>query len=551
MSADFDCDVVVCGYGLAGQAATSLLAQRGHDVVAFERWPSLYGLPRLCTLDGEAVRIVQAAGDIDRAFRDSHPATRYFLVSEDHEVLIDIDQSGQHASGHPSHTSMYQPDVEDAMDRRARASGAKVHLGREVLGVEQDATGVTVRVAANQQDGDTSDRRVQEVRAKYVIGADGDRSSVRESLEIPREAWPFHHAWISIDALRRRRLPDMFGGLSPDLRIPVVVCAPNNRTHATVPIGATRLRFELLASSPDAAHDENLDEATAYRKLEEYWGLTRDDVEIYRRVVFPFKGRLAERWQVGRVFLVGDAAHVMTPFFGQGGCSALRDAITLAWKFDLVLRGISDTNLLDTYEPERQPHVRDMINASDVLAAQACEPDPELARLRNERLRNGEGAARPKKPTLRDGVLLRSSAGTIEWPVGDQGPQGRIRMGDREGRFDDLFSWGFQLIVRDRSPEDLLTISTRNTFESIGGILAGVSPDDTLGLVTELDGNYSRFLEEHDAIGVLLRPDFYIFSLIKRAVDAERVLRELFGQLRVFPSPPAPTAEATDFPAVP
>lgn len=557
MAAAFDFDVAISGYGPTGQAVASLLARRGHRVVVFERWPKLYGLPRLCTLDGEAARIIQAAGDVDHALRDSHPSRRYVLVDEQHQVLIEFKRDFDHPSGFPFRSSMYQPHIEDAMDAQARASGAEINLGWEVGRVEQDIDGVEISV--HRTDAPAQSRTV---RAKHVIGADGDRSTVRDALGIEREEWPFHHAWISIDAYRKRTYGDMFSGLSPDLRFPVLVCAPENRTNAFIPIGATRLRFETLTASPDAAHDEDLSEEIGYETLERVWGLTRDDAEIYRQVVYPFKGRLARQFQVGRVFLVGDAAHVMTPFLGQGACAGLRDSISLAWRLDLVLRGLAPESLLESYELERKPHARAQVDASDKLAALACEPAPAAAKRRDEYLLAGGQPPLPPAPSLFDGILHREQpdgdagivapTGTgpvalevpttvtlpngVRFPVGTQGPQGIVRFDGREGRFDDIFGWGFELIVDGVDPLGLLRDAARLMFEHIGGVAVGVTADESdHALVFDVNSTYAEFFAEHACVGVLLRPDFNIFGVIRDVADIPEVVDDLFAQLGARP----------------
>jgi 3-(3-hydroxy-phenyl)propionate hydroxylase len=520
-------DVAISGYGPTGQALASLLARRGHSVCVFERWPTLYGQPRLCTLDGEAARIIQAAGDIDAALRDSNPCRRYYLVNEDDKVLIDIDWSADHVCGYPLRISMHQPDVEDAMDEAARQRGAIIHQGWEVEAVEQDDAGVVVHA---RRKGTGAEAETCSILARYVVGADGANSSVRESLGVESERFPFRNAWLSIDALRKRKLPT-FSGLSKDLRIPVVVCAPEGRTHASIPIGASRLRFEFLVD-PDSEHDEQLRPEVGYQYLKEVHGLTEDDVEIYRQVIYPFAGRLANTWRVGRVFLAGDAAHLMTPFLGQGACSGLRDSINLAWKLDLVLRGLADEELLDSYQAERKDHVRGHVAGSDALGAMSCEPDPERAAMRDQAFLTGHAPPPPADPLLTTGVLSAGDSGEAVPPVGEVGPQGRVRYGGAEGRFDDVVGWGFQLITRGYLPGSTVEQELLDFLGEINGYAVGVDDDGADGVAADLDGAYGRFFDEHGIEGILLRPDFVVFGVIHSRDEVRPLLMDLREQIR-------------------
>ena len=428
----------------------------------------------MATIDGESARIIQAAADIDHALRNSVARRRYLLADAHGKILVDHDWDKPHVSGFPFRISLHQPDIEDAMDARARAQGAEVNQGWEVVSVSQTAEAVTVRA----RERDTGTERT--VKSKYLIGADGARSMVRESLGIEREAWPFRAAWLSFDARRKRPLPNLFG-ISPDARVAAVFSVPPDRTHSVIPLGVDHVRFNFQID-PDTKHDGSLDRGLAYRRLGEVYGLGEDDVEVYRQAVYPFEGRLAKRWREGRMFLAGDAAHVMTPFKGEGGCSALRDAVNLSWKLDFVLRGLAPDSLLDTYELERKPHVRVHIDGSDALGATvflgAKAPPPTA------------------DPILASGFLQNERRP----PVGAPGPQGRVRYHGKEGRFDDLVGRGFQLIVLGPRPE--LPFLAR-----IGATIASIGDG-----VVDLDGTYTRFFRSHGIQALLLRPDFIVFG---------------------------------------
>ena len=101
-----------------------------------------------------------------------------------------------------------------------------------------------------------------------------------------------------------------------------------------------------------------------------------DSLEIVRVAVYRFHALIAHRWRDGPGLLAGDAAHQMPPFMGQGMCSGIRDAANLAWKLDLVLRGDAADALLDSYQDERAPHVRQIVETSVAMGRIVCEQDP-------------------------------------------------------------------------------------------------------------------------------------------------------------------------------
>jgi 3-(3-hydroxy-phenyl)propionate hydroxylase len=517
-------DVVVVGYGPTGQAAASLLARLGHRVCVFERWPTLYAFPRLCGIDGESARIVQAAGDVDAALAESTERRHYNLVNGAGEMLVQINwDEDTRVCGFYDRLSIYQPDIEDAMDAAARERGAEINQGWEVKDFEQDEDGVTVTAAPRRRgDEGGTPQPPRTVRARYLFASDGARSAVREKLGVEREDLGFNDAFLSVDVMRKREIDIPFD-------TNVTTCDPL-RNVTVVPIGTKRIRFEFLVD-PDEDNTELLTPDVGYDFLFSNWGLTREDVEIYRQVIYPFEGKVAYEWRHGRVLLGGDAAHLMPPFAGQGACAGLRDAINASWKLDLVLRGISPDSLLDSYTVERRPHVRTYTVGGVELAKIACVRDVEEAAKRDEEFRRGGGLPAPEIPMVNTGILHRDEDQQPAHPASALAPQGKVRLGESIGRFDDVVGWSFVLMSRDEDPLPALDDARRELLETLGCSI--VTFGDGPGRVEDLDGEYGTWLDELGVVAVLVRPDFTVFGGVREIEELPDLIDDLGEQLGV------------------
>jgi 3-(3-hydroxy-phenyl)propionate hydroxylase len=521
-------DVVIVGFGPTGQAASALLGRLGHRVAVFDKWPARYGHPRLISIDGDSIRVIQASGgDLDVALNESAPMTRYLTVNDDGDVLLDIDWSKggiPHVCGFPQKIEMYQPHIEEAMDVAGRGFGVDVNQGWVVTDFREEGDRIIVdakpRAIPGQGEGRT-------LTTRYLIGADGANSTVRERLGIERQDFEFGDGWLSVDIVKKRELPDRF-------QIPTITLSPG-RTHAAIRMGTKRMRFEFVVD-PREDNEHLLVHEVGYQFLKDTYGLTPDDVEIFRQVLYPFDAKLAHEWRRGRAFLAGDAAHLMPPFLGEGACSGLRDAITLSTKLDLVLKGISDESLLDTYAEERRPDVSQYLEGSVELGRIVLERDPVKAAERDAAMKRGEGLVAPPDPVLRTGVVHADENGEHGPAVGTFSPQGIVTWQDKEGRFDDIVGWGYTLVVRDQDPLANLDDGQQAFLEEIGCVCVGVSDRGSDDLVADTGGDYRRFFDENGIVAFLARPDFWIFGSTDSVDDIPAIVDDLSEQLRGVPA---------------
>lgn len=484
-------NVAVVGYGPTGMAAAALLGKLGHNVIVIERWPALYGLPRFTHIDDETARTLQSVCDIDRAMADSTP-TEYEWVNGEGEVLLKI-PTFPGSQGFPAHNSIYQPDIENALDERLRdLPNVEVRQGWVVTGLQQDGASVRLEIAPWNSRG-PQPGRTETLEVDYVIGADGARSVIREAIGTGRIDYGFHEQWINIDTEWLRPHDEHFA-------IAKQFCDPA-RGHMFMGIGQSRQRFEFAVLEGENAAELEKPEA-AWSWLKQTHGLGPEDVCIVRQLSYTFTGRVAEQWRSGRVFIAGDAAHVMPPYLGQGACSGIRDSANLAWKLHLVLAGQAPDSLLDTYQEERMPHAIAAVQMSIGLGRVANTTDPAEAEARDAAFKAGQAPPPPALPKLSGSLFPDAGPDT---PVGSLAPQGRLRNGAEIQRGDDVLGYGFHLIVTPAAFSSL-DEPQHDRMQRLGIRSLVLGPEQ------DVDGTYSSFLDAHGAEAAIVRPDHIVYA---------------------------------------
>ncbi|KAF0960211.1 bifunctional 3-(3-hydroxy-phenyl)propionate/3-hydroxycinnamic acid hydroxylase MhpA [Rhodococcus sp. T7] len=495
-------DVVQIGYGPVGQTMAALLGKAGHRVAVFERWPELFGKARAGHVDHEIMRIFQSVGAADAVEEDAARATKYEFRNAAGELLLSFDWDFDGISGWPSDYIVYQPTIETALhDAVSQLPTVEIHQGWEAVAIEpqNDHVDITLRRVGRSAVGKkvvTDEERT--VSARYVIGADGANSFVRDIIGTDQHDFGFQETWLVLDL--RPTMPLHFDFDNGQ------ICDPT-RPHCLFQLGKRHRRFEFCLL-PGETPEQMSDPATAWALVKQY-GVTPDNAELVRHAVYTFKSKLADTWMDSRLLLIGDAAHVMPPFMGQGMCSGVRDANNLAWKLDTVLRGLSDPAILESYRDERAPHVSSIINMSIEAGKISCTTDPSVAAARDEAFRTGQVPPPPPFPHLESGILATTDVNTRL--RGQLAPQGRIALDGREGRFDDLLGTGWTLLISGHIVPEF-SGEQQATLDRLNVRVVAVADSAINSAATDIDGYYTKYFAANAVTAVLYRPDFYIFG---------------------------------------
>jgi 2-polyprenyl-6-methoxyphenol hydroxylase-like FAD-dependent oxidoreductase len=491
-------DVIIIGGGPVGNMAALMLGERGHTVLLCERKEQPYPLPRAVAHDAEIARIFQSVGMPVDGMSDAVEVYDdfYVWVNGSDETLHIVDWTGIDPSGWNNTYFYNQPAVERHIAQKlAQHPEVDSRRGTTAELKSQDDDGVLVELMS-------ADGVTQTVRARYAIGADGANSGVRSALEIGWKDLGYFFDWLVIDVIPKDGL--VVTTLAKQIADPV-------RPTTVVPAGPGRRRWEFMRLEGETV--EELTRPERIWELLEPFGVTPDNAEVERGVVYKFASGWARQWQKGRVFLAGDAAHLMPPFAGQGLAAGFRDCLNLSWKLDLVLRGLAPEAILDSYGFERTAHASDFIDFSISLGKIICILDPDEARQRDEAMMGALAAGRtpepPPAPRLGHGLHQGDQGGYLSW-------QGQVTTADnpQATRFDDLFGAG-ALVLSSAAQVAALTDEQIDGLASIGISVASydvAAAREGVRVFRDVNGTYATWLGLVGADSVLVRPDFYVFG---------------------------------------
>jgi 3-(3-hydroxy-phenyl)propionate hydroxylase len=353
--------VVIVGGGPIGLASGNLLGQAGIETLIIERNMSLSNSPKALSLDDEGLRICQAMGlsDVIHKLLLSDVSAHYVAAGR---LLMKVAPTRKR-NGYPLISTFYQPEFETALlHGLQRFPCVQVRFQYTVEALEQTKSGVIVSIR-------TPTGTYRKVGCDYLLACDGGSSTIRHLLGIPMKGMTYAQKWLVIDCISDEDAS----------MIATCFCNPG-RPAVTIPAPHNVRRWEFMAL-PGETEEELLRSEKISSLIQQAGGSPRS--QIIRQAVYVFHSKLAQTFSRGRIFLLGDAAHMMPPFGGQGLNSGLRDAHNLAWKLTMVLQGLAAPQLLQTYHEERHRHAAQMIYFSSLLASLTVSRKRSIALCRN------------------------------------------------------------------------------------------------------------------------------------------------------------------------
>jgi 2-polyprenyl-6-methoxyphenol hydroxylase-like FAD-dependent oxidoreductase len=504
-----DYDVAIVGYGPTGMALATLLAQYGRKVVILERYTELYNMPRAAAFDDETMRTFQKLGMAEKVLAGTNIQAGYVWVNGEGKTLLEIEYENPSRCGWPAQYMMYQPYLEEVFDKHVKSTvGVEVLQGTPVIGISDNNESVSVETR-------TEEGTIQSLTAKFVVGCDGGGSFVRGHLNSKVDDYSFFENWLVCDFEMKRNVDDL-----PSFS---QICSPA-QPIAIVNIGPKHHRFSFRVEA-DADREELVKPENVWARVKDYFG--EDDADLIRVANYTFVSLIVDKWRKGRVILAGDAAHQMPPFLAQGMVSGIRDARNLAWKLDMALSGSSET-ILDSYQAEREAHVRFITEKAIELGRVQTMRDPVEAKARDKQMIAARKAnQKPEKfiyPPLKGGLIAN---------YGDLLPQGLVSNNERTALLDDIVGTGWLIVASSRTAVSALSGDDLTNWESMGGTQI-VFPIDEMfggGDLSDTGGVYARWFAETKCTAAIVRPDSYVYGLAKNPDELSALLNKLLSAL--------------------
>ncbi|UQW99701.1 FAD-dependent monooxygenase [Streptomyces sp. RerS4] len=536
-NADVRVPVLVVGGSLVGLSTSLFLSRHGIRHMLVEKHSGTSVHPRGRGINARTMELFRTAG-AEPAIRKEASALEanqgilqtHALIGGEHKWLIKaVDPGNALRRFSPTGWCLCsQNNIEPLLAAQSRAQGADVRFSTELMSFDQDADGVSALVK-NRETGEHVT-----VRADFLIAADGPRSPVREGLGIRQTGSGelFHNVSI---VFRSEGLAEALG----DLRFIVCYLMKPGADGALLPVDNETQWVFHAPWHPDTG--ETLEDFTDERcvaQIRNAIGLPDLDVQVGGKAPWHAAERVAEKYQVGRVFLVGDAAHEMSPTGAFGSNTGIQDGHNLAWKVAAVLNGSAGPGLLATYEAERLPVARATSERASARSAEHSHP----GYVPPPTMGGGPGSGvlttamgycyptgaviggDPDRPIIPEEMRLKGDVGTRAphlW---------LLRAGERISTLD-LYERSFTLLSGVGTPWSAAAARVRRELGAhLDAWTVGPEPEADLRPVDDVDWAQAHELPAEGA--VLVRPDgFVAWRSEGPAADPYGVLHDVMSKL--------------------
>ncbi|WP_458689036.1 FAD-dependent monooxygenase [Nocardia tengchongensis] len=489
--------VIVAGAGPTGLTLAIDLARRGIGVRIVDQAGQFFAGSRGDGLQPRTLEVFDDLGVLDAVLAQGAPQAP-LLVHLDGEFVMERRMSAWREPTsdvpHPNPWVLAQADTERVLRERLAEFGVRVESGTALVDFSADPDGVTVTL---QRDAAT-----ERVRADYLVGADGGRSTVRKALGIAFEGSTDDSIRLLLGDVCADVLDHTVGYWFADSAAPM-------DGIALMPLpGGRKFQFATGLSADSGTGLDVLQEHITRRSR-------RDDIrlsDLTWSTVWRPNVRLAQRYRDGRVFLAGDAAHVHPPTGGQGLNTGVQDAYNLGWKLEAALRdpGAASEALLDSYESERRAVAARILGLSSELLDKTVKGDPD---------------AMDREGTHQLDIAYREPGDDSEGVrTGDRAPDAPLRDANGKSvRLFDLFRGPHATLLlfgpdttadRGHSPAtDLRTVRIVHPDNGSGQAVptsegGGTTLNDVV--FADVDGHAHRSYQAADGTWVIVRPDGHL-----------------------------------------
>ncbi|MES2412185.1 MAG: bifunctional 3-(3-hydroxy-phenyl)propionate/3-hydroxycinnamic acid hydroxylase [Pseudomonadota bacterium] len=513
MASNVQWDVVIAGAGPTGLTLANHLGMLGVRTLVLETLPALIDYPRGVGMDDETLRSFQAIGLVEEVRRHTVPNQAMRFVDRRGRVLVSINPLAQ-PFGWPRRSGFIQPLIDRELAKGLeRFAHVKLQFQSAVQHYSEEDGMVQVGVQPMDAQGAASGD-MHYVTARFLVGCDGGRSPVRGLMKLPFDGKSESTKWLVIDIANDPvGMPNVSLVLNDDF--PYVEIA--------LPHGIRRFEFLVPADADEAAYDKRDHILQLLKRV------LPDHVrpDVIRHRVYMHHARIAPTFGKGRVFIAGDAAHLMPVWQGQGFNTGIRDATNLAWKLALASRCNTRPCLLDTYTEERHSHAGAMIDLSVLVGRIFVPANPLLRLFRNfaapliariTPLRNYIAEMRFKPmPFFRQGAVVHRGGPNPKGPVGRMFAQPWVcNAAGQALRLDDAIGLRFALVSWSVHADAWIDSGSRRLLAELGAVSIVVRPTcQDLGrdapedgqVLADRDGDLKRWFDAAPGSIIVLRPD--------------------------------------------